>query len=493
MFLIPAGVEPAPARRIPWVTLALVAVCAAVFPLIGYGTWNTPFKAAQRNEEALRYFMDHPYLTLRPEVETTLFGADQATNHTVIAGLRASHPAPVADVAAREQVALDRLSAGAANDPSVDPFQRFGLVPARPAPLGWLTHAFLHPGWLALIGNLLLLCLVGPFVEDALGALYAPLFLVFAAASGAGMVFSQRASTTPVVGMAGAVAGCVGVLLARHRLGTVPFFYWAVVRQGTFEVPAWTLALAWLAVQGGLVHAGAVAPAGAAAGSVAGLAVGAIATVALGKTQVEPRRVIVPASEIKGARPVANTRAVLTEARKARESGDLEIAISILRQHLAENPGDRDTVLALWDVAVERGNAAEVAGAMKGIVRAELQNNQIDLAAKHWVELIKVVPTMTLDTASLLKMVPLLAAMGRKDDASAVLRHATLTAGSNIPTSAALRIATLGAELDPRLARSVLQLVLGRGGLDPKERVQIEKMLATLAATAPATQPAPVG
>jgi hypothetical protein len=75
--------------------------------------------------------MDHPYLTLRPEVETTLFGTDQATNRTVIDGLKASHPAPGQDVAAQEQVELDRLVAGAFNDPGIDPYQRFGLVPAH--------------------------------------------------------------------------------------------------------------------------------------------------------------------------------------------------------------------------------------------------------------------------------------------------------------------------------------------------------------------------
>ena len=75
MLLIPAGLEPASARRIPWVTLALVVLCAAVFALTGYGTWNTPFKAAQRNEAALRYFMEHRGATIsREELLTEVWG-----------------------------------------------------------------------------------------------------------------------------------------------------------------------------------------------------------------------------------------------------------------------------------------------------------------------------------------------------------------------------------------------------------------------------------
>jgi hypothetical protein len=145
-------------------------------------------------------------------------------------------------------------------------------------------------------------------------------------------------------------------------------------------------------------------------------------------------------------------------------------------------------VLALWDVR-GRGSATEVAAAMKGVVKTELQgNNQVDLAAQHWVELIKVAPTMTLDTASLLKMVPPLTALGRKEDAAAVLRRALLSAGTNLPFASALRIASLGASLDPRLSRSVLQLVLSRGNLDPNERNQAEKLMAVLA-DAPPAQP----
>jgi tetratricopeptide (TPR) repeat protein len=177
---------------------------------------------------------------------------------------------------------------------------------------------------------------------------------------------------------------------------------------------------------------------------------------------------------------------VLARARAAKEEGDLEIAISLLREHLAENPGDPETVLALWEVALARGSAADVAPAMKGLVRAELRDGQLERAAAHWVELIRVAPTMTLDTGSLLKMVAPLVAANRKDDALAVLRRALLTAGTNLPAATAVRIAILAADLDPRLARSVIQLVLAREGLDPTERHQAEKVLNALPPVAPA-------
>ena len=485
MVLIPVGHEHASSRRIPWVTLAILVLCLAAFALTGFGTWNTPFKAAERNEGALRYFMEHPYLTLRPEVEKALFGDDQATNRTVIEGLKASHPTPAKDVVAREQAALDRQMAAAFNDPRLDPFRRFGLVPGQPQPVAWIAHLFLHTGWLHLIGCLFMLYLLAPFLEEVWGRpLFTGLYLLSGIVAAGMFTLTHKTAEASLVGAAGAIAGCMGALLAHYRLSKVHFFYWVGFKQGTFGVPAWVMLVLWLGVQAMLARVAGGSGVGP-EGLVAGFAVGALAMLGLGKARPE-RHTATPAVQAKAARPgdatasPAATRELLAKARAAREEGDLEIAISLLRQHLAENPGERDTVLALWEVSLERGSAAEVAPAMKGVVRAELQNGQLEQAAAHWVELTKVAPTMTLDPGSLLKMVSPLCAAHRNDDALAVLRRAMLTAGTALPFGTAIRIATLAGDLDPRLARSVLQLVLKRGGLDPTERQQAEKLLAAL-------------
>lgn len=498
MFLIPLGHEHDSTRRIPWVTFAILGLCVLAFALTGFGSWNSPTAAAERNERALTYFMERPYLALRPDVEKEILGADLEANQVTIAALRESHPTPSPEVVAREQAELDRRMAGAFGHASVDPFQRFGLVPAHPSAVGWVTHLFLHGGWLHLLGNLFLLYLVGPFLEDVWGRpLFAAFYLVGGVLASAAFVLLYGSLEAPLIGASGAIAALMGAFLVRYRTTRVHFFYlvgfWM---RGTFWAPAWVMLGLWFADQAFLAS---VAHGATGSGSggvaylvhVAGFAFGALGTLGLAKVRAEER--VAPAIEAKISRPVV-TRPALERALEAREVGNLEGAMTILRKNLAENPGDRDTVLALWDVAVARGSAAEVAPAMKGVVRGELRDGELDLAAQHWVELIKVSPTTTLDTGSLLKMVPPLADAGRRDDALAVLRRAVLTAGTSVPFATALRIATVGAPLDPRLARSILQLVLARPNLDPTEREQAEKAMASIVETPVAVEvaaPAP--
>jgi membrane associated rhomboid family serine protease len=137
----------------------------------------------------------------------------------VIDGLKASHPTPESGVVAREQAALDRIMAGAFNDPKVDPYQRFGLVPAHPQAVAWITHVFLHSGWLALLANLFLLYLVAPLLEAVWGRpLFTGLYLLAGIVAAGAFVATHKSSDGPLVGAAGAVAGCFGAFAAHYRL-----------------------------------------------------------------------------------------------------------------------------------------------------------------------------------------------------------------------------------------------------------------------------------
>src|SRR2546429_119104 len=78
------------------------------------------------------------------------------------------------------------LALGIPSEPGEQPaFQRFGLVPAHLSARSFATHMFLHAGWFHLIGNLFMLLLAGPPIEDRYGrALFAGFYAlagVFAA------------------------------------------------------------------------------------------------------------------------------------------------------------------------------------------------------------------------------------------------------------------------------------------------------------------------
>jgi len=93
--------------------------------------------------------------------------------------------------------------------------------PLLPTFLPWevtlVSYAFLHAGWLHLIGNMAFLWVFGDDVEEAVGhARYVLFYLLCAAAGAAGHWLSNPGSETPLIGASGAVAGVVGAYLLLH-------------------------------------------------------------------------------------------------------------------------------------------------------------------------------------------------------------------------------------------------------------------------------------
>jgi len=111
-------------------------------------------------------------------------------------------------------------------------------------PLTVITAAFVHAGWLHLIGNMLYLWVFGDNVEDALGhAKYLLFYLIAAAGAVALQVAINANEVVPMVGASGAIAGVLGAYLvlypsARVRTVIAPFF-WAI------PVPAFVLIGLW--------------------------------------------------------------------------------------------------------------------------------------------------------------------------------------------------------------------------------------------------------
>ncbi|MEZ5844551.1 MAG: rhomboid family intramembrane serine protease [Hyphomicrobiaceae bacterium] len=127
--------------------------------------------------------------------------------------------------------------------------REFALVPARytsPAfaekygltffgPLPWLTSMFMHGGILHIAGNLWVLWVFGPALEDRLGsARYLVLYLASGLAAGLLHVLFNVGSTVPTLGASGAIAGVIAAYARRFPyawvnvlapVGFVPFVF----------------------------------------------------------------------------------------------------------------------------------------------------------------------------------------------------------------------------------------------------------------------------
>lgn len=115
---------------------------------------------------------------------------------------------------------------------------------------GTLTSMFLHGSWMHLIGNLWFLWIFGNNVEDSMGHLR---YLVFYLGTGVvatlAHVFTDPASTTPLVGASGAISAVMGaylVLYPRARVHTLFFF---LVFFRIVPLPAWVILGYWFLIQ----------------------------------------------------------------------------------------------------------------------------------------------------------------------------------------------------------------------------------------------------
>jgi rhomboid family protein len=148
--------------------------------------------------------------------------------------------------------------------------------------LSVLTAMFLHAGWLHLLGNMLFLLIFGNNVEDRMGHVPYLLFYLFCGYIAAyGFAAANPASTEPLIGASGAIAGVLGaylILYPRARVWSlVPFLLFIPLR-----IPAWFVLGLWFVLQWAYSAGYASAGAGSVAyvahifGFIAGVVIGLI-------------------------------------------------------------------------------------------------------------------------------------------------------------------------------------------------------------------------
>ncbi len=110
-----------------------------------------------------------------------------------------------------------------------------------------VTYAFLHGGWMHLIGNMLFLWVFGDNVEDSLGhGRFVVFYLACAAAAGLAHAVTMPGSDMPLIGASGAVAGVLGAYMVLHpRAHVWVLLFWRL----PLKLPAMYVLGAWIAMQ----------------------------------------------------------------------------------------------------------------------------------------------------------------------------------------------------------------------------------------------------
>ncbi len=115
---------------------------------------------------------------------------------------------------------------------------------------GFLTHMFLHGGFLHLAGNMLFLWIYGDNMEDEMGHLpFLGFYLACGLAAALGQYLVEPWSNVPMVGASGAIAGVMGAYLLMFPKARVDILIIFIVFFRIFPIPAWIVLGLWLILQ----------------------------------------------------------------------------------------------------------------------------------------------------------------------------------------------------------------------------------------------------
>ncbi|HVH05297.1 MAG TPA: rhomboid family intramembrane serine protease, partial [Myxococcota bacterium] len=432
--ILPIGHEESEVRRLPWVTIAIMAICVlALLATNPMGELAEPAEppAFSHVEEAAAYWRERPYLDAPPEVLTEV-AYDVAPNQRVqyIAMLKTSIDVlPEAEEVALEQAELDAILLGegthaeaaeGAEPTVVSPYRTWGLVGTEPTARGFFTHMFMHAGWLHLFGNLFILFMAGPALEDRWGRPLFAAFYVLAGLVSGGFFIAIEQAPVPLVGASGAIAAVLGAFLVRYARTPIRFayfFFYGRILSGTFEAPAWAVLPLWFGNE--LLSAAWGADDGVAYWAhVGGFLFGVATGLAIRQLGLEERL----DAQIE-AKVSVRGNAEVEAALELRGAGDMEGAFAKLEAELARKPADADAAIAFWDTAAALGRTPAALPAFSRAIKALLPA-QADEAARCWLELCEHAPDARLDPLALLAISKSLAAQGLEAEAKRALRHA---------------------------------------------------------------------
>jgi len=119
-----------------------------------------------------------------------------------------------------------------------------GMVPEG---MTLISYAFLHGGWLHLLGNMLFLWVFGDNIEDSMGhARFLLFYLLCAIAAALAHAAMDPGSDIPLIGASGAVAGVLGAYLVLHPRVKVLVLLFSRI---PLRLPAWLLLSLWFVFQ----------------------------------------------------------------------------------------------------------------------------------------------------------------------------------------------------------------------------------------------------
>ncbi len=415
-FVIPTGHSDAVVRRIPWVTIVIAALCLLVQVWSSLGPSDQEIGRVMLEREGVEHHILYEYGLLEAPVDE---------QRAFLAAFHDGEQGEPDDELRDEYQAV--LTQGAHVDEQ-SPLLLMGYRPATDGPLRMLTSAFVHDGWIHLLGNLLFLYLVGCNLEDrwTRGGFLA-FYLLGALVAAASYGLMHRGSPIPLIGASGAVSAAMGGFLVVLGAAKIRFFYllWIFIhfRTGSFHSPAYVALPIWFVLQllnAGLEGAGAgggVAYSAHVGGFVFGAAVGVAMRMSGWDRKLDERddEVIYDAERDIGHLPNIHER-IRHEPGSPQLLDDVQTYL--LRSARLDQAGE---VLHIHHLVAERGDLTLDDRCLLSIMQAAAQLGESELAVATVGTLMQVHPHSSLIPRALWDAAQVQRTAGREDLANKTL------------------------------------------------------------------------
>jgi membrane associated rhomboid family serine protease len=464
---------------VPWLSGILVVLCVLATFYAKASSREALARADVALADAEAYFIEHPYLYPGQVLEDRLTSAfiegtradwDRARRR------RGSPPTPPR-VRRRQQDELKGLVDQALAQLEGSASRRLTWNVWKRDPVSLFTHILPHSGQWHLIGNALLLILLGAYLETRMGRLlYGASLLTCAAGSAWVFAFANPALDFALMGLSGTLAGLLALFALRHWKDRHEGFYALGVLGGAvwLVLPAW-FGAQW-SLEGTIPGMAVSAPVRISFSALAGgAALGIVLAASIGLLRLDER--------LRGGTDLHGRDAMhplYRRAQRARSNRRYREAHRLLTQLLQKDPEAHDATLLLSQVADDLNSHDEARDALLRAVRIELKRGLTEPAMENWLSAVDEGMPRGAEPTLCVRMALLLRESGQPGAALAALRGALERSQRESDAPITARIARAARDLDPRTAEEAAWRALGSMELAYEDRQALELMLGEI-------------
>ncbi|MGA1869477.1 MAG: rhomboid family intramembrane serine protease [bacterium] len=356
--LIPISHEDQVVKRMPYVTIFIIALNVLIFIFTTIDTNKIEKVCENKFNAIIEYYYEHPGVNIKEflseegiEVPPGYFPEEEEGDDEYYSDDEEEEELLPYENDFAELIEEFR------NAKHSLPYYKWGIIPKSPKAFNYLSSLFVHGDFFHLLFNMLFLWLVGCNIEDRWGR---PLFIGFYLVSGFFATFAHILmfpnSPLPLIGASGAIAGAMGAFMIKMYKTKIKVFYLFFlffVRMGTFEVstfvalPFWIAQQLYYALSSNSLHGGGVAF----WAHIGGFIFGAIAAVIMSQLGVEEE--FIQPSIDKKISFTQNPRIV--SSLSYYEQGNVSEAIKGLNFVLSKEPRNIDALTLQGRIYLEQG------------------------------------------------------------------------------------------------------------------------------------------